>query len=160
ANWQRWISACGARLAESGGAQRGDRRVVYRGLLFCVDLAPVGGRALLGRPQPGRVELVGERDVGGQCLRLGGRVLGYLDRGQVAIEVVDQLGVLGKLGEIRLQRDVELAAVQRGDLLRQSVAERVDRVDVLQRRVGGRLAGRRCRRVAGRGAGRDQDAAT
>jgi hypothetical protein len=39
--------------------------------------------------------------------------------------------VPGKLGEEVLQRDVELAAVQCGDLLVQPVAERVDRIEVL-----------------------------
>src|SRR3954451_19995436 len=97
-------SARGARFAESGGVQAGDRRVACRHLLLGVDLALIRGSALPGGAQSSRVEFVGEHDVVGKCPGLGGSSLGYDDRGELAIEVVAQLGVLGELGEKVLQR--------------------------------------------------------
>ena len=117
----------------------------------------------MSRPGDRRVEFVGECDIGGKCARLGGRSLGHDDRGELVIEVGEQLGVLGKLGEKVLQRDVELAAVQRDDLLLQPIAERIDRIEVVLDGVA--AAGRRHRDRSGdrgvpcRRAGRNEDAA-
>src|SRR5207253_9313878 len=85
------------------------------------------------------------------------------DRGELAIEVVAQLGVPGELGEKVLQRDVELAAVQRDDFLLQPIAERIDRIKVLLDRVAAARRRHRDRsgylRVPGPRAGRAEDAA-